>query len=139
MLGAVYVVTTVTVLRRPVFTDIAAAQAMQSTLLASDAAGDTESLAWVVMPDHVHWLFELRVDTLSRVVQRAKSQSARAINAVCASRGALWQPGFYDRQVRRHQDLMTQTRYILENPIRRGLAGQLGEYPHAWCRYGNDL
>ena len=91
------------------------------------------------MPEHVHWLFELHSDTLSRVVQRLKSQSARGINASCGMRGALWQPGFYDRQVRRHEDLVVQARYILENPVRRGLTERIGEYPHAWCRYGNDV
>ncbi len=139
MLGAVYGVTTVTLLRRPLFADSVAAQAMASELRASDASGDTDSIAWVVMPDHVHWLFELRADTLSRAVQRLKSRAARAINTACGTRGALWQPGFYDRQLRGHEDLPTQARYILGNPVRRGLAGDVGEYPHAWCRYGNDL
>jgi len=137
--GVIYMVTTVTVLRRPVFTMEAAARAMESTLRAADASGDVESLAWVVMPDHVHWLFELRADTLSRVVQRLKSRSARDINVLCGTRGALWQPGFYDRQVRHHDELVVQTRYILGNPIRRGLVESIDRYPHAWCRYRTDL
>jgi putative transposase len=139
VIGAVYAVTTVTLLRRPIFANLVAAQAMASELRGSDASGDSDSIAWVVMPDHVHWLFELRAESLSRVVQRLKSQAARDINIACGTRGAFWQPGFYDRQMRGDEDLLTQARYILGNPVRRGLAGGLGEYPHAWCRYGNDL
>jgi len=139
VIGAAYAVTTVTLLRRPLFANPVAAQAMASELRGSDASGDSDSIAWVVMPDHVHWLFELRSDSLSRVVQRLKSQAARDINIACGTRGAFWQPGFYDRQMRGDEDLLTQARYILGNPVRRGLAGGLGEYPHAWCRYGNDL
>jgi hypothetical protein len=26
-------------------------------------------------------------------------------------------------------------RYILENPVRAGLAARIGEYPHAWCTW----
>jgi putative transposase len=132
-------VTAVTILRRPIFANDVAANAMKSALRVSDASGDTASLAWVVMPDHVHWLFELRADTLSRVVQRLKSLAARGIHASCGTRGALWQPGFYDRQVRQREELRTQVRYLLENPMRRGLAEGVGEYPHAWCRYGEEV
>jgi putative transposase len=139
LVGAVYMVTTVTVLRRPVFAVEAAAQAMASALRASDASGETGSIAWVAMPDHLHWLFELRADTLSGVVQRLKSRSARQVNASCGVHGALWQPGFHDHQVRRHEDLAGHARYLLGNPVRRGLSERVGEYPHAWCKYGNDL
>lgn len=39
-----------------------------------------DSLAWVVMPDHIHWLLQLNSHSLSSVVQRVKSKSAIAIN-----------------------------------------------------------
>jgi REP element-mobilizing transposase RayT len=96
------------------------------------------SLAWAVMPDHLHWMFVLRTPSLSRLVQRVKSRSARHINALGSTMGMIWQPGFYDHQVRFIEDLATQARYILANPVRRGLAERIGEYPHAWCQYVAD-
>ena len=39
------------------------------------------SLAWVVMPDHVHWLFQLGATaSLSTVVKTFKARTAHSIN-----------------------------------------------------------
>jgi len=137
-LGAVYMVTTVTVLRQRWLAPASAAQGVEAVLRDMDAAGWTASLAWVVMPDHLHWLFALQAGGLSSVVQRAKSCAARSVNAAHARSGAVWQAGFYDRQLRADEDLRTLAYYILANPVRSGLAGQVGEYPYAWCYAGTD-
>jgi REP element-mobilizing transposase RayT len=137
--GAVYMVTAVTVRRQQVLGTPAAAHAIEASLRSSDALAFTESIAWVVMPDHLHWLFELRAKVLSRPVQRLKSTSARQVNAAVGRQGPLWQAGFHDRQMRRDEDLRAHARYILANPVRGRLAVQVGEYPYAWCRYGNCL
>ena len=45
--------------------------------------------------------------------------------------GPLWQPGFYDRALRREDDRKAVARYILTNPLRAGLVGsmhQLDQY-----------
>ena len=43
----------------------------------------------------------------------------------------LWQPGYHERVLRDDEATLTVVRYILENPIRAGLATDLGEYPFA--------
>ncbi len=40
-----------------------------------------------------------------------------------------WQKDFYDHVVRTHEDIATQVRYILDNPVRKGLASSWEEYP----------
>jgi len=47
----------------------------------------------------------------------------------------LWQPGYHDRILRDDESTEATARYILENPVRGGLARQIGEYPYA----GSDL
>jgi len=47
----------------------------------------------------------------------------------------LWQPGYYDRVLQDDESTEAIARYVLENPIRAGLAQNLGGYPFA----GSDL
>ena len=88
-------------------------------------------LAWVLMPDHAHWLIELGENAnLSKSVAALKRRSASAANAVAGiKRASIWQDGFHDRALRRDEDLLTVTRYIVANPLRAGLVSRLGDYP----------
>jgi len=88
-----------------------------------------DSLAWVVMPDHFHWLVELRNATLPALMLATKSRSARAINAHLGRTGRLWQKGFHDRAIRREDDLLAVARYVIANPIRAGLVRRVHDYP----------
>jgi putative transposase len=68
------------------------------------------------MPDHVHWLFQLIGErSLSAVVRGVKTFSARNIGR------PIWQKSFYDRGIRKEDDLIGVARYIIANPVRAGL------------------
>ncbi|PYR64618.1 MAG: hypothetical protein DMF87_22555 [Acidobacteria bacterium] len=43
--------------------------------------------------------------------------------------GRLWQRGYYDRTLRDRDDAHAVIKYILENPVRGGLAKSPHEYP----------
>jgi putative transposase len=92
-------------------------------------SGAVNSLAWVVMPDHFHWLLELGGSDLTPLMQRIKSCSARAINKARGQNTQLWQRGFYDQALRREEDLVKMARYVVANPLRAGLVSKLGNYP----------
>jgi hypothetical protein len=47
----------------------------------------------------------------------------------------LWQPGYHERILRDDEVTEAVVKYILENPIRGGLAQELGEYSFA----GSDM
>jgi REP element-mobilizing transposase RayT len=81
------------------------------------------------MPDHFHWLVELREGSLSEVVQRVKSKTAIAVNKATGRHGRLWQWGFHDKAVRYEEDLLKFARYIVANPLRAGLVKRVGDYP----------
>jgi len=87
-------------------------------------------MAWVVMPDHVHWLLELKSATLSTLMQRFKCQSSNALRKAGIKRGPVWQAGYYDRALRRDEDVLIAARYIVANPLRAGLVRRIGDYPH---------
>ena len=44
--------------------------------------------------------------------------------------GARWQKDFYDHVLRRYEDIAVQVRYILDNPVRKGLVPSWKEYPY---------
>jgi len=92
--------------------------------------GRVDSLAFVVMPDHLHWLFELCSGSLSGLVRDLKAFSARAINASFSTAGRLWQAGFHDHALRREEDLRSAARYVVLNPVRAGLVERVADYPH---------
>ena len=127
--GRAYLLTAVTHQRQPVFTDWRAARLAIAEMRAIHEAKLAESLAWVLMPDHLHWLVVIGDIPLQTLMQRIKSRSAIAINQACQRHGRLWQKSFYDRALRRDEDLQSVARYIVANPLRAGLVKRLGDYP----------
>ena len=88
------------------------------------------SLAWVIMPDHVHWLLQLGDgQTLSQAIKTFKGRSAADVNQYLQRQGALWQRGFHDHALRREEDIKQIARYIVANPLRADLVEKIGDYP----------
>jgi REP element-mobilizing transposase RayT len=81
------------------------------------------------MPDHFHWLVELKKCTLPTLMRGTKSRSARMINAHLGCSGRLWQKNFHDRAIRREEDLLAVARYVIANPVRAGLVRYARDYP----------
>jgi len=117
----------------PLFTDLRFARAVIQQLRLSEQEGTCQSLAWVLMPDHLHWLVELRQGSLSSLMRAFKSRSSCALFRVGVDRQRVWQPGFHDRALRRDDNVKAAARYIIANPIRAGLVQRAGEYSHWDC------
>ncbi len=129
--GAAYHVTTVTAGRRPVFADFDCARCAIRELRRCDDSGESRTLAWVLMPDHLHWLLCFGSDcTLCDLMFAFKGRSSRAINRRCGTTGALWQRAYHDHAVRSEEILHDIARYIVANPLRAGLVDEIGLYPH---------
>lgn len=134
--GYAYHVTVVTVGRQPVFADFECARLAIREMRRGDATAQTKTLAWVLMPDHLHWLFVLGVQApLARLIHDFKGRSARRLNRHRQTTGPLWQRAYHDHAVRSDEDVHTIARYIVANPLRAGLVEKIGQYPHwdaAW-------
>lgn len=132
--GIYYAITTNTRDRRPLLRDDIG---WLVTIAIRNAEHDlhVENQAWVVMPDHVHWIFELRARSMSQVVARKKSQVTRACSSFSGRSNSFWQEGFYDHRVRTEADLYAQSTYIIHNPVRKGWVISPSEFPFVWCRH----
>jgi len=128
--NGIYLVTATTVERTRLFENFHAACAASRCFEDRTVLGEAVMLAWVLMPDHAHWLLELSEhDVLSKVVSRIKSASARHANRVLERNGALWSAAFHDHALRADDDLPDTARYVVANPLRAGLVRSLGDYP----------
>jgi len=112
-----------------VFADWRLGRLLVDQLRSTENASLVDSLAWVVMPDHLHWLIELKHGTLAELMCRIKSRSSRSVNLVRQRESRLWQRGYYDRALRKEEDVKDAARYIVMNPLRAGLVKRIGDYP----------
>lgn len=123
--GQVYHVTTVTFDRQSVFSDLVSARLLINALRQAQARDEATTLAFVVMPDHMHWLMQLGTGvSLPQVVGAIKAVTAHRLGS------RIWQTGFHDHALRREEDLAELARYIVANPLRAGLVDRVGDYPH---------
>jgi REP element-mobilizing transposase RayT len=86
-------------------------------------------LAFVIMPVHYHLVAKLGdmkgLGAVLGIVNRAVSRKVMKGSGI----SKLWQDGFYDRQVRPHEDLSEYVNYIHQNPVRKGLVESMKEWP----------
>ncbi|SEC16311.1 Transposase IS200 like [Pseudomonas mohnii] len=125
----IYLLTTNTFRRTPVFESFTLGRLVVNQFRIAQHQGIANSLAWVVMPDHFHWLVELQQGSLGDLMQKTKSLSTKAVNQSTGRKMTLWQKGFHDRALRREEDLVKVARYVVANPLRAGLVEKLGDYP----------
>lgn len=83
-------------------------------------------LGFILMPDHVHWLFRLGAST-------SVEQTLRMLKFHLGSRlrasGYRWQSNFFEHRLRESEDAETYGRYIFLNPYRAGLIGRNEIWP----------
>ncbi len=102
-----------------------------------------ELFAAVVMPDHVHLLFQPWIKEqneqgenvfwpLCELMHSIKSFTAKEINALESTAGAIWQTETFDRYVRGDRDLEEKFHYIAANPDREELVDSEKGYPWLW-------
>ena len=65
--------------------------------------------------------------TLPAFVALAKQKAAFELRT--RLRGSLWQKGYYERVLRDDEDSFLVARYIIQNPVRAGLAPSPDVYP----------
>ena len=122
--GYLYHVTLPVENREFVFLDFSNAQLLKQCLKNSDDNGHTETYCFCIMPDHLHWMFQLKSASLSKVIAMVKSEYSRF------TRTKIWQDGYHDHVIRSDESLINIARYIVRNPLRAGLVSKVGDYPH---------
>src|SRR5690554_6255787 len=125
--GHGYLITAVTQDRSRWFEETANARAAARSFYADSVALEAETLAFVVMPDHVHWLLILNGD-LSEAVRRYKSLVTHQVGA------RVWQRGFHDHGLRREEDLRRVCPLYRREPSQGGAGRQHSRLPLLGCR-----
>jgi putative transposase len=96
-------------------------------------------LAFVIMPSHIHWLFQPAqawVETFDqpiptarqRIMKSLKTWTGNRCNELLDVRGAFWQQESYDHWVRDIEELERIILYIEANPVAAGLV----DSPEKW-------
>jgi putative transposase len=127
--GRIYLLTSITHNRDPIFSDFRLGRLLVKEFRKAQDQQLVNSLAWVVMPDHFHWLVELCSNDLSSLMRKVKTKSSLAITEAKGERFKLWQKGYHDRAIRQESEIIQAARYIIANPIRAGLVKRYGDYP----------
>ncbi|MBT8063786.1 MAG: transposase [Gammaproteobacteria bacterium] len=127
--NGIYFITTVTRARTPWFREFRLAHRMCRIIDSPESLRDSQVLCWVVMPDHVHLLLQLKKSPLSKTLNQFKSRTARLMNREIGRTGRFWADGFHDHGLRREEDVRDLARYIIANPLRASLTRRYGDYP----------
>ncbi|MHC4197364.1 MAG: REP-associated tyrosine transposase [Planctomycetota bacterium] len=107
------------------------AEDVASYLKELKASHEFKLYAYSIMPDHIHLLVSPGNSglSLSRIIQVFKSITTCRYKAG-GGKDLLWQSYFHDHVLRKEEDLNNVARYILENPIRKGLVKDWRDYPY---------
>ena len=84
------------------------------------------------MPDHIHLIVEgLHGNSdFKRFMKLAKQLTGFHIKRMTGY--PAWVDGYFERIVRHDDDLRRYVEYILQNPVKAGLAPAVGLHPHTW-------
>ena len=88
-------------------------------------------LAFVIMPDHVHWLFVLGEErSLAQVMKGFGSVTSRGIiRAAGLEPPIVWEEEYHDHRLRSEERCWATIEYVHENPVRRGLCASPEDWP----------
>jgi len=122
----------------------AVAEMVQRALLSSDSQR-YRLLAWVVMPNHVHALFEpLNGWTVAKIVASWKKFTARKIcdhrrNNAAERIAPVWHREYWDRYIRDKNHLHQTIAYIHNNPVKARLVASAQSWPWSSANPGTPI
>ena len=97
------------------------------------AAGKFELHEFVIMPNHLHLLMTLPVDmTIEKAMQLIKGGFSYRLKKECGYQGEVWQGGFSEVRINDEQSFMQHREYIVQNPVKAGLADTAEQYPYSY-------
>jgi putative transposase len=82
----------------------------------------------IVMPDHLH-LLASPLQTRDQKVGNLSAALKRWINAELPNRDWNWEPGAFDRLLRREENAQQKWEYMRANPVRAGFVVDWEDWP----------
>ncbi len=101
-------------------------------------------LAYVILPDHFHWLMRLKDSggNFSQVLHSFKRNFTLNFKKThnIITQLSLWQRGYWDHIIRNEGDLNNHFDYIHWNPVKHNLVNRPENWPHSsylhWYKRG---
>ena len=98
------------------------------------------AIAWCVLPDHLHVVWQLPEDDFDfgvrwSLIKRAFSSglpaAARSASKVAKREKGIWQRRFWEHQIRDENDMQRHVDYIHFNPVKHTHAACVADWPHS--------
>ncbi|WP_184620934.1 hypothetical protein [Xanthomonas sp. 3058] len=115
----------------PLFADWRCARAAAATLAMPAHWRDARLLCWVLLPDC--WCGLVQAPGKAALLQwagMARQAAAEAVNRARGRGGTVWQPDMHATALAAHADHRQFARALVAQPLRAGLAAQIGGYPY---------
>jgi putative transposase len=102
------------------------------------ARGFYSLYAWVIMPHHVHVVFEPK-DALPGIMRWLKRRAGRVANRILGHTGMpFWQDESYDHWIRSSQEPQEIIACVESNPVNAGLMDTEEQWPWSSVRFRAD-
>jgi len=129
----IYFITLCTTDRQPLFSNTKIAKVVEDEMEYRRVNKEVKLYCYCIMPDHLHILLSFNDDFQKRLqdwVSAFKRHTSKVINELFNVR-PLWQKNFYDHIVRKEESILKIAEYILNNPVRKGMALRWESYPYS--------
>ena len=83
---------------------------------------------YVIMPDHVHVFVRGSPGFVLGVWVKGLKRAVGSSVILPVGHG-LWQAGYFDHLIRHSESYAEKWQYVRENPVRKGLVAQAGDWP----------
>ena len=115
--------------------DTRVATMVQNSLLKFDGLR-YRLFAWVVMPNHVHYLMtRFEEYELKELIHSHKSYMAHEANKILQRSGKFWIDDYFDRRIRNEKHFYKTIEYIENNPVKAGLCENPTDWPFSSARW----
>ena len=135
--NAIYFITSVTHNRQPVFRNPVNIRIFFETLSIVQTHYPHDLQAYVLLPDHFHFLIKPEDRTISQIMQSFKRNVTLNVKKYhkLECKVTLWQHRFYDHVIRNHADYEKHFHYIHYNPVKHGLVDRPEDWEWSSYRY----
>ena len=130
---AEFFITVVTRHRNSWFSSISSRNLIQFEMANMSNRYDLKFLAWVILPNHIHWLLAPCKADYSKLVFTFK----KAVSSKYKMRGSLstgdkfWQDRFWEHTIRDNDERRQYVEYIHYNPVKHNLVTSPRDWQHS--------
>ena len=150
--GGTYFFTVKTLANRPILVKEPYRTALHDAINHVRRMMPFQSIAWVLLPDHLHTMWELpdndanyslRWSLIKQQVTRRCAGEMHRMPLTESRRsrgeGAIWQRRFWEHTIRDETDFRDHMDYIHHNPVKHGYVRHLTDWPYStFHRYVRD-